>query len=273
MGTPMKLNKDIIPIKFSERGEHPEKKFQDKLRNLLLSFKLTETGYELITNEFYSFDVLIFPQYSPVRTNKNIIYLKRRDGKEIDHELFEKIKMIHKTRFGYDLNLKISKQKILLSHTTSLIMESLVNFGPNELFSISKIFRNKDERKEKTQIDICLCNRSIPEVITFMENLYSSLLNKRIGIKLTSNFHYFCEPSFSFSCHFKDKGKSNKIVLGTGGFMRDNLVQLLNEKYPSKRVDNVVLIGFPYQKILNLSLGQKYDNWDIDYNHIKTCRS
>lgn len=259
-----KINKDIAPFTFSDRGENLEKSFQRRLRAVLSNFGLREITAHLITNEFYSFDALLVPQYSPLRTDRNIVYLKERGGRKIESDLFEEFKIMHKRRFGYDLNRQVSKQTMLLSHTTSPIAEFLINYGPDEMFVISKTFRRKQEKMEKTQIDICLCDRPLPEVISFIEILYEIMLNKKVKINLTSDFYYFCEPSFTFTACQGENGK--EIALGSGGFLHEEELSLINKKYGSGR-KNIIFIGLPYQKLLNLALGEGCSNWNIDYNN------
>lgn len=264
------INKEVIPIIFPDHGESPEKAFQRMLKKILSDFGLSEIRANFITNEFYSFDALGFPQYSLFRTNKNIVYLKEKVALHVDDRLFEDIKILHRGRFGYDLERLVSEQAMLISHTTSTVMEFLMNSGPDEIFVISKTFRGKAERMEKTQVDICLRNRTLPEVISFVENLYEIILNKKIKIRTISDFYFFCEPSFSFSAKL---GESNKeIMLGSGGFMREEELTLLNKKFGENN-KNIIFIGFPYQKILNLSLGEDSNNWNANYNKIlKSCQ-
>ena len=102
------INKNIVPITFPDYGENLEKIFQRKLKKILSNFNLKEIKANLITSEFSSFDVLTFPQYSLLRTDKNIIYLEGGKVQKIKNELFKKIKTLHKNRFGYDLDRKIS---------------------------------------------------------------------------------------------------------------------------------------------------------------------
>lgn len=257
-----KINKNIIPINFPDRGEHPEKIFQHKLRNLLASFGLKEIESKLIVDEFTSFDQLLFPQFSSVRTKKNVIYVKGKT-KKINKNLFNGIAEAHLNRFGYQLNRKISERSMLLSHTTASIVDYLIDLKPMEIFIISKTFRAKKERREKTQVDFTLINRTLPEVMAFIDILYSQILNKKIKIEITPDFYYFAEPSFSF----KAKIGENKIKLGSGGFMRNEILNLIN-KGNKTRIKSIVFIGLPYQKLLNLSLGKKYDDWGVDYNKL-----
>jgi phenylalanyl-tRNA synthetase alpha subunit len=258
------LNKNITPAIFPEHGGNSEKVFQERLRQILLNLSLREVKSSFITNEFYSFDILGFPQYLMLRTKKNILYYEENEIQQINDGLFESIKLLHKERFGYDLDRHVSEKSMLLSHTTSTIVESLINFGPDELFVISKTFRSKSEKAEKTQVDICLRDRTLPEVISFVENLYEILLNRKIKIRLTSDFYFFCEPSFSFEVSLE--GSDKKFLLGSGGFIRDECLNLINKKHSKDKARNIIFIGFPYQKILNMVLGEKFDNWNIDYN-------
>ncbi len=266
------LNKDIVPTVFAERGGNSEKIFQERLRQVLISLGLKEIESSFVTNEFCSFDVLTFPQYSLLRTKKNILYFEEGKTKQINDDLFEDIKLVHKERFGYNLDRYTSEKTMLLSHTTETIMESLIKFGPDEVFVISKTFRSKPEKAEKTQVDICLRDRTLPEVIAFVENLYEILLNKKVKICLTSDFYFFCEPSFSFEISLEGSGK--KFLLGSGGFMREECLNLINKNHFKEKAKNIIFIGFPYQKILNMLLGEEYNNWNIDYNNtvLKSCQ-
>jgi phenylalanyl-tRNA synthetase alpha subunit len=150
---------------------------------------------------------------------------------------------------------------MLLSHTTASIADFLIAFKPIEIFTISKIFRAKKERREKTQIEITLIDRNLSETMAFICNLYSQMLNQKVKIQILSDFYYFCEPSFSFKATIN----GDEIMLGSGGFVRQEILNLINKRHKTN-FKSIIFLGFPYQKILNLSLGKKYNAWETDYN-------
>ena len=267
MGSRGTFNRNIVPITFPDHGRSVEKIFQEQLRQALSALGLSEIRSDLITNEFFSFDIMTYPRFSPLRNKRNVVYLETATPMPIDDTLFEEVNLLHKERFACGLARNVAEKAMLLSHTTATVVSALVTLGPSEYFVISKTFRGKPEKREKVQVDCCLCNRTLQEGISFVENLYSLILGKKIRIYLRSDFYYFAEPSFSFEVAFEET--DSKYLLGSGGFMREGIVNLLNKMYPHKKVRNILFVGFPYQKLLNLKVGKTIDDWNVDYNSIK----
>jgi phenylalanyl-tRNA synthetase alpha subunit len=257
------FNADIVPRPPCAYGIHPGTALEEDISKIMQAFGIRRVPPEVVMTEHQVFDVLQFPQYSPVRTQKNVVYVSGEHGHKqhpIEHD--DAISHLHEQRFGYARDSEKAKRLMLCSHTTAILIKNLMsNIEP--IYTISKTYRNKKERREKTHAEIVLVDHSLPEVISFMQTIYSYLLQRVVELGVTADFYYFCEPSFSFSM---PQG-SGSVPMGSGGYVREELLQLLS-KHSSVKPNAVALVVLPYQKILNMRIGKKPFDYTVDYNAI-----
>lgn len=265
MKEPGVLNPNIVPLKFPARGRHPETSLQGDIDTFFTQFGIQRVDMPIITTDFFTFDFLGMPEYSPVRSADNIIRLD--DGATTDQEtppeIIDIIAKLHQMRFGLPLPSTDRNRNLLVSHTTAQLVANLCEHGPREIYTISKTFREKKEKREKTQVEAVLVDRSVPEIIAFVEKLYSCLTGNAVNLQLFSDFYYFLEPSFSFSTMVDGKARS----IGSAGFARTEVMDVMRRMHPDMNARTIAFVGIPYQKLLNLRLGEKFDNLDIDYNY------
>ena len=260
---PNLVNANIVPIPPVEYGKHPETDLEEDLSKFMLGMGIQRVGAETAMTEHQVFDALGYPQYAPIRSNKHVVYVDSETDRDLECGCCDEVSALHRKRFGYERNLEKAKRIMLVSHTTAIAVKHLME-ELEEFFVISKTFRNKKERLEKSQIDLVLINRSLPELMAFLKALYSFLLQEQVELEATSDFYYFCEPSFSF---LMSNGKNSKLPMGSGGFMRQELLDIITFR-TGQKADTVSFLGLPYQKLLNMRLGKDPFDYSIDYNSV-----
>jgi len=264
MKNPEVLNPDIVPLRFFARGEHPETSFQEDLDAFFFQFGVQRVDMPILTTDSFSFDFLGLPEYSPVRSDDSVLRFGESVAadQDIPQDIIDIIHRLHQMRFGLPPRTEGQDRNMLVSHTTAQLIENLLKNGPREIYTISKTFREKKERREKTQVEAVLLDRSLPEIIAFMERLFSCLSRRQMNLQLFSDFYYFLEPSFSFSTMIGGEARA----MGSAGFVRAEVLEVIRKMHPNMSARAIAFVGIPYQKLLNLRLGERFDDFDIDYN-------
>lgn len=103
------FNPNIVPINFALREKHCESVLHKDLRDFFFLNNILEIETPLESSIFFSFDLLGVPAYSPVRSEKNVIYTKvnrANGGSEYLKKDAENVSKIHLERFGVSPNIE-----------------------------------------------------------------------------------------------------------------------------------------------------------------------
>ncbi|MFH1895226.1 MAG: phenylalanine--tRNA ligase subunit alpha [archaeon] len=131
--------------------KQPYYKFQEEIKQKLVSLGFKEMENPLIVQEFYNFDVLFQPQNHPARTWTDTYKLKKPEyGKLPDKKIVQAIKAAHENGgkaeskgWKYEWNEKIASQLMPSAHGTAHSARQLVKGieVPGKYFTTARCFR------------------------------------------------------------------------------------------------------------------------------------
>ena len=141
------LNANIVPRPPCEYGIHPETALEEDITKIMRGFGIKRVFSNSLMTEHQVFDMLQFPQHSPVRNNTNVVYANVEQNSE-QHLMgsCDEVSLLHEKRFGYKRDLEKAKRVMFVSHTTAITIEHLMQ-KVETIYTISKTYRNKKERR------------------------------------------------------------------------------------------------------------------------------
>lgn len=252
----------VAPVDSLNIGKyHPYMQFLDLIKRKLISMGFEEMPTNLITSEFYNFDILFQPQNHPARTWTDTYSLKKPSKGELPQkDLLNKIKEAHETGgnteskgWNYSWQEEIAKKLMPSAHGTAWSAKkmTLSKESPKRYFAIVRCYRpdvvDATHLSEFNQLEGFV----VGDDISFKNllGLLDQFAKEIAGAKETMfypDYYPFTEPSVSL--HAKHP-KLGWVEFGGAGIFRPEITETLGIK------GRVIAWGLGIDRLAMFNLG------------------
>ncbi|MBS3816322.1 MAG: phenylalanine--tRNA ligase subunit alpha [Candidatus Thermoplasmatota archaeon] len=237
---------------------HPIKREMEKVRQVFLEMGFTEMKSDVIQPAFWNFDALFSPQDHPARDLQDTFYLERPGELDIDEEIAERVKNIHKnggdTRskgWQYDWSEEEARKAVLRTHTTAASIRYLSENDEPPVKAFSVDWNYRSEKPDSTHLSefvqiegiVMEENASLNMLIGFMKEFY-----RKMGfedVKVRPGYFPFTEPSLEVFAKWKDQ----YLEMGGAGLFRREVLE------PHGIEEPVIAWGLGLERLVMLRLG------------------
>lgn len=242
---------------------HPYIQFLNQIRSTLIRLGFKEMQERLITQEFYSFDVLFQPQNHPARDWADTYKLKRPEyGKLPDKKFVSAVKNAHenggKTKskgWGYEWSERIASQLMPNAHGTTADARQMIEGVeiPGKYFVINRCYRpdvlDATHAVEFNQLDGFIVGEKINfrHLLGILKEITREITGTK-KVKFTTGYFPFTEPS----CEVYIKHpKLGWIEVGGAGIFRPEVTAALGIQVPA------IAWGLGIERLAMIRLGIK----------------
>lgn len=241
--------------------KHPIRMLIDEIREIFISMGFIEEWGPLIELAFWNFDALFQPQDHPAREMHDTFYLKTpRFGSLQNTSIVNRVKSAHESGgntgsigWGYKWSEKEAKKYVLRTHTTSITVKKVYEYGEKrvKIFAIGKVFRNESidykHLAEFYNVDGIVIDpeANLRELIGILRIFF-----KRLGFKkilFWPSYFPYTEPSIQVTIYDEKTGKY--LEMAGSGIFRPEVTIPLGVKWP------VLAWGIGIERILMLRHG------------------
>jgi len=222
--------------------KQPYVQFLNQVRRKLISLGFKEMKEQLITQEFYNFDVLFQPQNHPARSWTDTYQLKQPQyGKLLDKKAVAKVKAAHENGggtgskgWGYKWSEKIAARLMPNAHGTTADARQLVKGVevPGKYFVINRCYRpdvvDASHLVEFNQLDGFVVGKDINfrHLLGILKEIAIEIGGAE-EVKFYPDYYPFTEPSIQLSAKHPKMGW---IELAGAGIFRPEMTQPLGIK-------------------------------------------
>ncbi len=241
----------------------PYSRFLNLVREKLVGMGFEEMPTDLITTEFYNFDIPFQPQNHPARTWTDTYSLKRPSTGELpDKDLVNAVKSAHENGgktgskgWGYTWSEDVAKKLMPAAHGTAYSARLLSQGveSPKRYFAFSRVFRpdvlDATHLSEFNQLEGFVVGKDIS--FKHLLGLLDQFAREIAGAEetmFTPCYYPFTEPSVSL--HAKHP-KLGWVELGGAGIFRPEFTETLGVK------DRVIAWGLGVDRLAMFNLGIK----------------
>ncbi len=228
-----KYSADIPPAEVFSGKIHPYVKIIKEVKEFLISLGFKEAKGPLVEINFWNCDALFMPSDHPAREIHDIFFVGK-EGKIKEKEIWENVKKVHESKWGY-WDEKLARKLILRSHCTAISARELAKCKelPVKIFAIDRVFR-PDTIDAKHFIEFEQCEGIVAdENLNFRHLLgYLKEIAKIFGskeVKFKPSYFPFTEPSVEMYVKIEKLGW---IEAGGAGIFREEVTNPLGIKVP-----------------------------------------
>lgn len=228
--------------KFFEGRLNPYLEFISEIKKKLVGLGFEEAKGPIVELNFWNCDCLFMPSDHPARSIHDIFYLKLKDGKVLDKELWGRVEEVHKNGWitkskgwgKWDFNL--ARKIILRSQTTSVSARKLYeikNSSPYKIFTIGKVFRPESiDAKHHLEFDQCEGivideNLNFRNLLGYIKEIVNAILGEK-KVRFKPTYFPFTEPSVEGYVYHEKLGWIEFV--GAGIFRPEVTLPLGSEK-------------------------------------------